>query len=188
MLTTIHSITSLKGYSDENSPDSSLNEVLARDPSYRKAWAAKFLHYLNPAYRDLSKATTWGEIDKALKALDVNVANDHSLENRLNQLFAPVYLSIGDAWARDVAKHRMIALAISIMRQRKTLGHLPKVASASDPFYLDPFDLKPLRFQAAADGFTLYSVGGDLKDDKGLTEQEARRKNSLTRDVVMAFK
>lgn len=45
----------------------------------------------------------------------------------------------------------------------------------------DPFDGQPLRYQKKAGGYSLYSIGPDLKDDSG------ERKKGKDGDIVFAI-
>ena len=79
-----------------------------------------------------------------------------------------IYLRVLRAWAkRDVAR---VGLGLELHRAEK--GEYPDSVDALAPEYLnevppDPFTGKPLRYVKTNKGFSVYSVGENLKDDAG---------------------
>ena len=73
--------------------------------------------------------------------------------------------------AEAVAATRCARLIIAIERLRATRGTLPQklsdVVSTDDEQALDPFTGKPLLYSHNDDGYLVYSVGRDLKDEGG---------------------
>ena len=73
---------------------------------------------------------------------------------------------------RGTAFNRAAATALAVERHRRIHGALPKSLqdlppSLLSPIPTDPFDGKPLRYAIRGDGFVVYSVGEDGKDDGG---------------------
>lgn len=68
--------------------------------------------------------------------------------------------------------------ALAVERFRAVTGALPKGIEELTPSFLkcvpvDPFDGKPLRYRAAGDGFVVYSVNRDGRDDAGREDKRA---------------
>jgi hypothetical protein len=80
-----------------------------------------------------------------------------------------------------------VALAIEQWRN-ETNGNLPESLSLLVPKFLteippDPFDGSPLRYRRHPIGYSVYSIGSDLKDDSGIGSDRAP-KGTNTYDVV----
>jgi len=90
-------------------------------------------------------------------------------------LFSMLLLSSGREAERDASTRARVASAISALaveRFRLANKRLPKDLEELTPEFLavvldDPFDGKPIRYQVKGNGYVLYSVDRDLKDDGG---------------------
>ena len=86
----------------------------------------------------------------------------------LGGLAAPVLKEAG-----SLAQARLGLTALALEQFRATHENkYPSALSALTPDYLatipaDPFDGQPLRYRIKANGYLLYSIGPDLKDDSG---------------------
>lgn len=187
MLISIDGMSEVSGYSSDESSDSKVNQILVRDPVYRKAWAAKFLHYMTPCYASLTTAKDWRTMDAALAKLDMSVVGDKSLENRMNQMFSPFFRGTGQSWAQATARRHMLAAGIALKREKARTGRLLASLPPSDPWFVDPYDDKTLRLLPDKGGFKVYSVSIDLTDDKGLTDAEDKGTKSKTHDLAYSF-
>jgi hypothetical protein len=92
--------------------------------------------------------------------------------------------------ARDcyLAKVRLTYTGVAMERYRRANGSLPTEISALVPSYLDsvpedPFSAIALRYVPSADGVMIYSIGPDLKDQKGV-----EGKSMLDGDLVFRIK
>ena len=79
--------------------------------------------------------------------------------------------------ARLQARLRAIGVALSVERYRIANGVLPDSLSAVVPKFLtavptDPFDGQPLRYKKLANGYVVYSVGEDGKDNGGVEPRQ----------------
>ncbi len=71
------------------------------------------------------------------------------------------------------ALQRLSQVAVALRLYRHKHGRYPETLQELVPKYLpslpvDPFDGKPLRYKRLADGFKVWSVGIDMKDDGGV--------------------
>jgi hypothetical protein len=75
--------------------------------------------------------------------------------------------------AENVARLRVLQTVVAIERyQNANRGELPQTLTELCPRYLtsapiDPFDGYPLRFRRSPQGYAVYSVGKDMKDNGG---------------------
>ncbi|GMV93319.1 MAG: hypothetical protein AMXMBFR82_30970 [Candidatus Hydrogenedentota bacterium] len=81
------------------------------------------------------------------------------------------------AFARDAAVLRMARTALTIELYRSSEGDLPSELDALVPKYLpaptlDPFDGEPLRYRRHEEGYAIYSIYSDLKDDNGVQAEK----------------
>lgn len=92
--------------------------------------------------------------------------------NPLAAIILPGVASSIDGFDRTTAQLRIAVTAIAIERCRLASGKLPGSLDALVPAYLDavpadPFDGNPLRYLQGDSGYTVYSIGVNLKDDQG---------------------
>lgn len=104
------------------------------------------------------------------------------LEERIPKCFVVARLllpALGRVFAsgqQHLARCDSARVALAVLRYKAKHGRLPADLAALVPDFVkaippDPFDGKPLRYRADADGFTVYTIGENLKDDGGATQQ-----------------
>jgi hypothetical protein len=89
--------------------------------------------------------------------------------------------------ARGLAFTRLAQTAIALERFRAAHNSYPAALAELTPEFLkepptDPFDGQPLHYRKVAEGYQLYSIGPDLKDDLG--KREVADKGDLVFAVV----
>ena len=87
---------------------------------------------------------------------------------RLQPLFRDLIPRVGIG----VASSRCARLALAIERHRRSRGGLPERLTDLDwegprDVFIDPFTGRPLQYVRSSDGYALYSVGPDARDDGG---------------------
>ena len=87
-------------------------------------------------------------------------------------LTAPVYRSVGTKFLHEHATIRMAGLACALERFRITNARYPERLEELVPQFIgklphDPCDGQPFRYRVTPEGYLLYSIGTDLKDDGG---------------------
>lgn len=90
----------------------------------------------------------------------------------LARLLVPAHQKVIEAADRGLAELRCALVMLAAERYRRAHGRWPANLEALTPQFLDkvcedPFDGKPLRLRAMADGIVIYSVGLDGADDGG---------------------
>ena len=84
----------------------------------------------------------------------------------------PAISKCQEAYARQVGIQRVARTALAIMRYRLDNNSLPGQLADVAPKYLDqvpqdPFDGAPLRYKPSTNGYLIYSIGADRKDEGG---------------------
>ena len=82
-------------------------------------------------------------------------------------MFSYVTEGVGELFHRQVAKRGLAEQALAVMGYRSRTGHWPAALVDAGKVTMDPFDGKPLRYVRRSDGFVVYSIGVDGKDDRG---------------------
>jgi len=107
----------------------------------------------------------------------------------ISQMVVPPMQNILVRPAETSARLRLVQTALAIERYR--LAHadaLPAGLSDLTPRLLpgndglDPFDGKPLRYKKLSNGYLLYSIGRDRKDDGG--KRQTTNKNGTSGDIT----
>lgn len=151
-------------------------------PQANEVWAS-FVHCVHPKsliYRRMDRhyrrfvdvarqpyakrrfqASGWG-VDRVMGAPLLWISYD--------QLLRAEHISY--EFAENEAFLRLLRLRLALQEYRKTHHRWPSTLEegASDldrEALIDPFNNLPLQYRPRRDGYTLYSVGPDLKDDRG---------------------
>jgi hypothetical protein len=104
------------------------------------------------------------------------VANRAKNSGRIWYLFLPALNKVNASEIRWRAMIRSTVVALAAERRRRHSGQMPSSISELVPAYLsavplDPFTGESLRLRADQAQWTVYSVGPDLKDDRGFHER-----------------
>jgi hypothetical protein len=110
-----------------------------------------------------------------LKADDVTGPRVEDAKNKGYVLCAMLLPSLGKITSREaaaLARLRLAQTAVALERFRAASNKYPDALSELAPKTLsaipnDPFDGQPLHYRKGAEGYLLYSIGPDLKDDSG---------------------
>jgi hypothetical protein len=83
---------------------------------------------------------------------------------------------VGEVFLRTQAALRCGVVGLAAERFRLANGRWPKDLAELMPAYLnrvplDPYDGKPLRLRAVADGLAIYSIGDDREDNEGAVDR-----------------
>ena len=90
----------------------------------------------------------------------------------LTAILFPDAVQYCDEEGKAIAVLRAAQVGLAVEKYRAAKGRLPATLNELVPAYLesvppDPFDGKPLRFRELSDGFVVYSIGPDGKDNAG---------------------
>ena len=108
-----------------------------------------------------------------MQALGPRLAAQRSWIPTFTDNYAPAMTRVGVAFARDEASLSSAQTAVAIERYRLANGNaVPEQLRDLVPAFLaavpmDPFDGNPLRYRRDDTGYSLYSIGEDMRDDGG---------------------
>ncbi|MCC6232730.1 MAG: hypothetical protein IT580_08805 [Verrucomicrobiales bacterium] len=132
------------------------------------------LRYLDAFTAQISADTPFTQSpaeEGAQDALLQKYASGRTIDRVVARMYAPVVstrkLHEAEAW------NRLALVGLALERHRLAEGRYPEHLDALSPKYLatvprDPMDGQPLRYRRSGEkGFTLYSLGLDLRDDQG---------------------
>jgi len=91
-----------------------------------------------------------------------------------------------------LANYRMTRAGLALLQYRQAHGAFPEALDALRvEGLIDPFIDEPLRYRAEGDGFIVYSVGEDRKDNGGTPmppwDSNNRRRRNIEYDVLWRF-
>jgi hypothetical protein len=90
----------------------------------------------------------------------------------LTRMLAPALGKVRMRSVTLVAEKRITGAGLALLKYRKDHGSFPvTLGEGGNTNGMDPFTGKPLLYQARGDGFLLYSVGPNQKDDGGSPEK-----------------
>ena len=103
-----------------------------------------------------------------------------SLIPRYSDVILPALTRAADTVARDEATRQSALTAIAVERYRNVYGHAPDALSDLLPSFLgavpeDPYDGEPLRYRLTDNGYVIYSVGENQRDDGGVERTQRQR-------------
>lgn len=134
------------------------------------AWQARMLSYWRRVFAALrANGDDMPALSHALKALaDQQDANANKPTYEMGALLMPVFskIPLKMMQGEEQARLRQTLLALVLYRQ-KTGGYPSNLAALSSPAPSDIFTGRPPLYRKTADGFLLYSVGEDGRDDGG---------------------
>jgi len=94
----------------------------------------------------------------------------------ISRMILPALGRVFQEAQKHVARCESARVGLAALRYKAKHGRLPATLQNLAPDFVDavpadPFDGKPLRFRKDAEGFAVYAIGEDGKDDGGLTER-----------------
>jgi len=114
-----------------------------------------------------------------LKADETITSRAEEAKSKQYALVGMLLPALGRVTSREaaaLARLRLAQTAIALERFRAAnTGRFPEALTELAPTFFaavhnDPFDGQPLRYRKAGEGYLLYSVGPDLKDDNGMRQ------------------
>ncbi len=149
---------------DWNDGDSSSGFDIPIPGRVRDSWRASHLHYMNALVTELAETNDWNSATAVLEKFDVQIAADNSFSNKINQILFPVFTGLGVAATRLQAMRNLSITEIKLLRMGRNA--LPTSLDSFGKEADDPFGTR-LVYKSLPNGFTLYSVGPNRRDDGG---------------------
>jgi len=147
--------------------------------SFRPLFLADHAAYLRALYENSNM------VQRPYSPTDRNeqVDGHHQLTNML----LPATYRIKEIHLETIAQVRMTLAGLALLQYRQDQGAFPPSLDALDIKGLaDPFVDQPLQYRPEPEGFVLYSVGKDQKDNNG-SPQPPRPKRKENFDLVWQF-
>lgn len=127
-------------------------------------------------------------LPESKQLIHINSIDTGHYEGFLNQFVtSPSLNSIIKSTIHQKAKQRILSLALRIEQYRSENNQVPQNLDQLIPSYIetipnDPFDGQPIRYKQTEAGYTIYSIGTDLKDDGGKKRpsKEQSRQDDIT--------
>jgi hypothetical protein len=109
----------------------------------------------------------------------------HSILFSLSRLVTLNLYGIGVRFYNFIAFTRVTGTGLAVLRYKQTYRKYPQNLSEIEVWNkTDPYSGKELIYRAEGDGFILYSIGPDCKDDGGSSEKDA---DGMWKDLVWKF-
>ncbi len=108
----------------------------------------------------------------AMSALERRIQAERGWLPNMTDIVLPALARVEESVARDQANLRAAYAAVAVERYRLVYNRAPERLDDLVPSFLetvpvDPFDGHPLRFRLEENGYLVYSVGIDLRDNNG---------------------
>ncbi len=102
-------------------------------------------------------------------------------------MLVPGYSRVKEIYLETAAQIRITRAGLALLQYKRDHGAFPPTLDVLDAKELaDPFVDQPLRYRVEPEGFVLYSVGKDQKDNGGVP-QPANSKDKTDFDIVWRF-
>jgi len=129
------------------------------------------------------------EVDRPATSLSLGAVKLSWDDTALAKVFFFIPSSAVQRAATCHASQRLGQVAVALRLYRRENGRYPETLKELVPKYLpslpiDPFDGKPLRYKRMAEGFKVWSVGMDMKDDGGVWGRPRYTKGDIVWEAV----
>lgn len=162
-----------------------LDRLTVQDPAFRRMFEARAMAMWREIYEKAPKdEQDWPAYSKAFREVDKKIQADNSLQNKLNQILFPVFDQASQAFAKADASHRVALLAVKLLRMPP--NQRPANLSSFGKLAIDPMDGKPMHYLRKGNGFKVWSVGQDMKDNGGVKMGTGIAYNMT--DLVLGYK
>jgi hypothetical protein len=105
--------------------------------------------------------------------------------NVVTSMLVPALGRVKERYWETVAQMRITRAGLALLQEKKTQGAFPQTLEGLELKNLDdPFSNKPLAYKPEGQGFILYSVGSDHKDNGG-SPKEKKQKTDF--DIVWSY-
>lgn len=112
-------------------------------------------------------STDFLAVEKATATMAAEFAKTSTRPDRIASNFAPNLDQIGQAVTNVEVMRRLAVMTTLVLDAKRASGRWPSTLPKRREFDTDPYSGGPLRYRTQGDGFVIYSVGPDRKDDGG---------------------
>jgi hypothetical protein len=118
-------------------------------------------------------------------AMDKKVDQMRSRLHIVTSMLVPAISRVNERYWEMIAQMRITRAGLAVLQDRKAQGVFPETIEKLKLKNLDdPFSTEPLHYKPQGQGFILYSVGPDQKDNGG-SPQEKKQKTDF--DIVWSY-
>ena len=118
-------------------------------------------------------------------AVDEKARQMHSRLNVVTSMLVPALGRVKEIYWETIARMRITRVGLALLREKQAHGALPQTLEEIKLKNLDdPFSNKPLAYKPQGQGFVLYSIGSDQKDNGG-SPKEKKQKTDF--DIVWSY-
>lgn len=151
-------------------------------PGAVRALKSATIDIFGPAIRDYEQGSNEREVFEA-----ISERSELAKRNQLSALFfdilIPTYPALADALDRQRAARLCTLAALDAVDLYRITSTIPDGSAKGPHRYTDPFDGEDLRYRRDSEGFRVWSIGANRKDDGGTTRDE----DNSNYDVVVVF-
>lgn len=157
------------GPEDPNTPHFGAADGLAfRSPIVRARIEANLLRYNRELITSLpDDPSHWEEGYQAALSEERKVNADRSATNTINRMLFPSASHLAQAVGQLIAQRHLSETTLRLLLEPSLPAALPDYG----PTRIDPMSGAPLKYRREGDGFLLYSLGPDGKDNSGKSSQ-----------------
>lgn len=160
---------------------------LARFGPIRTLYELKYTRFFHDMYKKLSqKPESFVAMNRVFNEAGAMIEHklNHDWTYGLVDLLMPVFTQIGGALGESEARRNVLLAAVDMFDARIRTGTFPAKIAGNSGIWIDPLTEKPLIYKASKDGFLIYSVGKDMRDDGG----KPRSKDSSDQNYDIPFR
>jgi hypothetical protein len=118
-------------------------------------------------------------------AIDRKAEQMRSRLNIVTSMLVPGIGRVTQRYWEIIAQMRITRAGLALLQEKKAQGVFPETLEKLKPKNLDdPFSTKPLCYKPQGQGFILYSVGPDQKDNSGIPKE---KKQKTDFDIVWSY-
>jgi hypothetical protein len=118
-------------------------------------------------------------------AIDKKVRQMYSRLNVITSMLVPALGRVKEIYWETIARMRVTRAGLALLQEKKAQGAFPQTLEGVDIKNLDdPFSRELLHYKPQGQGFLIYSVGPDEKDNGGSPKQ---KKQETDWDIVWSY-
>jgi hypothetical protein len=117
--------------------------------------------------------------------VEKKVRQMHSRLNWVTSMLVPALGRVKEIYWETIARMRVTRAGLALLQEKKSQGAFPQTLEGVNIKNLDdPFSEEPLHYKLQGQGFIIYSVGPDEKDNNGSPKQ---KKQNTDWDIVWSY-
>lgn len=152
---------------------------LRRDPTILDRWELNLVRYSRELYQEFAR-NELTQLSARLGTIEKHYDARQNRDNTLAYIIAPALTKAAGRIQKTAAQVLLREQLVSLLEARQKTGAFPTKPTLPT----DPFSDQPLRYQQSAQGFVLYSLGENGKDDGGSMEKD---EDKSTKDLVIRY-